>query len=161
MSLVSCDSVQEQRLFNDAVFLEPQGYTFTDEGGGLPLNDKGDYISFDDDDWRIGPGFTGSVSVDPAYPNPSDGNLIILPISINDFDGFPGGLFLRAFDNSNPPLLRQVDEIFDASAGSFAFRFDPSLLSIAGDISSIRGLHRLFVMDAQGNLVSYGDLLIQ
>ena len=159
--LLSCDTADEQRLFNDAVFEEPEGYTYTDEGGRMQMNDKGEYISFDENDWQTGPAFIGSISVDPIYPNPTDGSLVIIPVSITDFDGFPNGLYLRAFGNFEPRSLYLIDEIFDASAGSHAFRFDPSLLSAAGDLSSIKGLHRLFVTDAQGNLVSYGDLLIQ
>jgi hypothetical protein len=70
-----------------------------------------------------------------------------------DFDAVRGGLILRAFNASGRFVL--LDEERDATQpGAFIFSFSPALLGQTG-------LHRLYVFDGFGEIVSYGDLLVQ
>ena len=140
--------------------MNPSGITRTDGGGRVVLTDNGTPVSEDLDDWRVAPLFAGTVRFDPAYPNPTFTDLVTVPFVVQQFDALPGGLALRGFDNTGRFVL--LDEAFDATQpGAYAFVFSPSLLSASGDVTSIRGLHRVFVVDAQGTLATYGDIQIQ
>ncbi len=159
-SLAGCDSQEMQQAFEDDANVPPEGITRTDGGGGLVLRDNGEPVSEDLDDWRTAPLYAGTIRFDPAYPNPTFTDLITLPFVVQQFDALPGGLAVRGFDNTGRFVL--LDEAFDATQpGSYAFIFSPSLLSGSGDVTSIRGLHRIFVVDTQGTLVTYGDIQIQ
>jgi hypothetical protein len=159
LNLAACDSVEQQRQFDDEANQPANGITRTDAGGRIIVDNNGDVIEEDMDDWRTAPLHVGNIRFDPAYPNPSRGDLITLSFSVLHFNAIPGGLTLRGISNTNRFVL--LDEVLDASQpGSYAFVFSPSLLSASGDITSIRGLHRLFVFDTTSELVTYGDVLI-
>lgn len=151
--LSGCGGVDEQQQFEQRANRPPEGFTETTEGGKV--------VNRDPDDWSTAPIYQGVIEFDPAYPNPVDspGDRVTLLFHVI-FEDIQGGLLLRAFDNSSPPRFIPLDEVPDAQQGFWQFDFNPTVLSTTGDLSSIKGLHRLYVFDSQNNLVTYGDLKI-
>ena len=143
-ALFGCDTQGRQDDFVDDAGRTPEGYTGTNELGGI--------VSEDRDDWRTSPIYAGKVRVDPAFPNPSFGPFVTIPVSVLEFDAVQGGIVLRAEDGQGS--LRLLDEVLDATQpGAYVLRFSPPLLGRTG-------LIRLFVFDRLGELISYGDLQI-
>ncbi len=143
--LAGCDSTDSQDDFVKAAQSPPSGYTRTDASGQV--------VSEDTDDWRTAPFFVGKVVVNPAYPNPGGAaTTVTVPIRILQFDDLSGGLLLRAEVDDR---LRLLDELIDTSSpGAYIMQFSAAQLGRAG-------LHRLYVLDEFGELVSYGDVLIE
>jgi hypothetical protein len=140
-----CDSQQQQDDFVADAGKTPVNYVKTDNSGRI--------IEEDTDDWRVAPIYGGKVRLDPAYPNPATIDFVTIPVTILEFNSIQGGLALRARDASGN--LRTLDDILDAGdPGAYVFRFSPALLNRTG-------LVRMFVFDRLGELVSYGDLMIQ
>lgn len=140
-----CDSQEQQDAFVQDASATPVDFARTDATGRI-LDD-------DADDWRVAPVYGGKVRFDPAYPNPAAGGFVIIPVTVLEFNAIQGGLALRARDASG--RLRTLDDILDASdPGAYIFRFSPTLLNRTG-------LVRVFIFDRLGELVSYGDLMIQ
>lgn len=142
-----CDSQGAQEDFVAEAGLAPSGITrILDNAVG------GEICSEDIDDWRTSPIYSGIVLVERgASPNPvSSSSLITITIRVLQFDRVRGSLAVRAFGNGNNLIV--LDTILDAgSPGEYIFQFSPSLLSE-------NGLHRLFIFDGIGELISYGDV---
>jgi hypothetical protein len=142
-----CDNQGAQEDFIDEAGLPASGITrILDNAYG------GEICSEDADDWRTSPIYSGIVLVErPASPNPVAGSaLVTITIRELQFDRVRGILDLRAFGNGN--TLLRLDTIIEASSpGEYVFQFSPSILSE-------NGLHRLFIFDGIGELVSYGDI---
>ena len=143
--LSSCDSAQKQDDFVESASAPASGFVRTDNQGAILDDDK--------DDWRTSPIYGGKVRFDPPYPNPATIDFVTIPVTVLEFNSVQGGLSLRGRDASG--TLRTLDDIIDATdTGAYIFRFSPALLAKSG-------LVRLFVFDRLGELVSYGDLMIQ
>ena len=140
-----CDAHQKQEDFADQASRAPAGYVSTVDGIEVTSDDP--------DDWRTAPLFLGKVRIDPAYPNPASTDVVTIPFSILDFDAVRGGLVLRAFD-ANRRFIRLDEEPQATQPGAYIFSFPAPLLGT-------KGLHRLYIFDAFGEIVSYGDLLLQ
>ncbi len=143
--LSSCDSQEKQNDFVDDARSPPSGITSTDRDGII--------VSEDEDDWRTAPFYFGKVRIDPAYPNPSFGQIVTVPVSILEFNAIQGGLVLRA-DDGDDHLLLLAEILNAAQPGAYVLRFSPVILGRTG-------LIRLLVFDRLGELVSYGDIKIQ
>ncbi len=143
--LSSCDAAELQKDYLAQARLEPSGVTVTNAGGAV--------IAVDDDDWRTAPLFTGKVIVEPAYPNPVSGGLVTLPFRILQFDDVSGGLFVRAF-NGSEQLITLGESLDTSSPGVYTITINPAVLSTVG-------LHRIFLQDFLGEIVSYGDIKIE
>ncbi len=147
----ACDSQNLQESFVREASQPPSGYTQTDA--------RGQVLRVDPDDWRTAPVFAGVIRFNPAYPNPTRGEAVTLPFTVLQFNVFAGGLIVRGYTDTGRFVL--LDEEPEASQpGAYAFVFSPHALSSSGDIATIRGLHRIFVFDARGELVTYGDIMI-
>ncbi len=158
--LAACDTSDLQEDFRREAEGLPSGITRTDDGGRIVLDGSGKPLEVDSTDWRTAPAYTGRVRFDPAYPNPTRGELVTIPFVVPFSNALPGGLLVRGFSNAGRFVL--LDEVPDAAqTGSWSFVFSPTQLSASGDVSGIVGLHRLFVFDFKGELVSYGDLRIE
>lgn len=145
LPLFGCDSQEQQDEFVNDASSDASGFARTDNTGRI-LDD-------DQDDWRIAPIYGGKVRLDPAYPNPAAADFVTIPVTILEFNAIQGGLALRGRDASG--TLRTLDDILDTSdPGAYIFRFSPALLARTG-------LVRLYVFDRLGELVSYGDLMIE
>jgi hypothetical protein len=148
-----CDSQEAQLEFENDANMPPDGIVVTDEDGTI--------ISDDPDDWRTSPSFAGIVRFDPAYANPTAGDLITVPVIVQQFNALPGGLELRGFDDTG--RLTLLDDLPQATQpGAYTFVFSPSQFSITGDLAAARGLHRVFVFGIRGSseIISYGDILV-
>lgn len=143
--LLACDAGEDQDDFENQAFSEPRGYTQT--------NVSGEVQSKDDDDWRISPAYFGRVVVDPAFPNPApSGETVAIPVRVRLTNSIQGGLEVTAYDTNGIP--RRLDSIPNArDPGSYVLRFLPRALGVTG-------LVRVFIVDTQGGLVSYGDILM-
>ena len=143
-----CDSQGDQNDFADEASSPPAGITVTDDGGQI--------ISEDGDDWRTAPVFRGTVRVEPAYPNPVGAEVVYLPVTVLPAGAgrnIQGGLALRARDETGRCCFT-LDVLPEArEVGGYSFNFSAGLLGI--------GLHRLFVFDGSGELVSYGDVRVE
>jgi len=160
LAVTGCDSQGAQNKFEDDAARGPSGIVWTTPDGRIAVDANGDEIENDLDDWRTAPNFAGIVRFDPAYPNPSPDILITLPVLVQQFNALAGGLVLRGYDDTN--RLVRLDELPQATQpGSFTFVFSPRQFSSAGDISVARGLHRVFVFDIRGEIVSYGDIRVE
>lgn len=140
-----CDSQDLQREFEEASTLPPAGYTET--------TDRGEVLSADADDWRVGPAFASNLTVDPAFPNPVSAQEVVIPVTVRFSGAIQGGLVLRAIDSTN--RFQVLDQLFEASSpGAYVLRFNPIVLGRTG-------LVRLFIFDGTGALISYGDVLVE
>ncbi len=140
--LTSCDSQRLQDDFAADASRAPSGYTSTDRNGGVR--------STDEDDWRISPLYAGKVRVEPAYPNPTTGETVIIPVSILEFNGVSGVLSLRT--RRGDGRLVVLDQLNDTAPGTYLLSFPPALIGGSG-------LLRVFLFDSAGEIVSYGDIL--
>lgn len=144
--LSACDTQAQQDEFAEAAGRVPDGYTETTAGSEV--------ISTDSDDWRTSPAYRGYVTVDPAFPNPVNANLVTVPFTIIGFDGVQGGhVTLRAYGPNGRDLIL-LQQVPLTGPGGYQFSFSPGLLST-------KGLHRVFMFDAAGEIISYGDVLVQ
>jgi len=143
--LLACDAGEDQDDFENQAFSEPDGFTRT--------NASGEIQSEDDDDWRISPAYFGRVVIDPAFPNPvPSGETVSISVRVRLSNSIQGGLEITAHDMNGIP--RRMDSISNArDPGSYVLRFLPRSLGVTG-------LVRVFIVDTQGGLVSYGDILL-
>lgn len=139
-----CDTANQQKTFIEEAEAEPSGFTATDANGGV--------TSEDSDDWRTSPVYVGRIVVDPAYPNPFTAGVVTIPFRVLQFNEVTGGMYVRAFDGQG--RLFAIGEALDTSSpGLYTITINPAQLST-------KGLHRLFLQDVFGEVVSYGDLMI-
>lgn len=123
----------------------PSGFTQTDEDGRI--------LADDEDDWRTSPLYRGRVVVDPAYPNPTPiGGFVTIPIRVTAFEAVRAPLSVRAWREGRLTTLSVINRAADP--GFYTFSFSAALVGATG-------LQRLFIFDAAGELVSYGDLMIE
>jgi hypothetical protein len=150
VSWAGCDSQGQQESFVEEANLPPNNIARTDETGRI--------LEDDTNDWRTAPFFLGRVLMSPAYPNPSTSGFVTVPVQVIGTNAVRGGsIQLWAF-GTNQRLVR-LDQIPDPAGdilepGGYVFTFPVSQLGQ-------KGLHRLFIMDAFGEVISYGDMLIE
>ena len=138
--VAGCDQDDQQRTFADDARRVPAGFTETDNGGRV--------LSTDADDWRTAPLFAGRVALDPAFPNPSTAPGSSLTVSLLTFGAVSGGVQLRGIDASGNSVL--LATLRETDPGTFLGPFNPLGLGA--------GLRRVFLFDAGGQLISYGDV---
>lgn len=151
--LIGCSSSDAQREFETEAYRSPSGITATSA--------QGEIMSTDPDDWRTSPFFQGLVNVKPPFQNPAQlGALINFEIQITGVQGvsgldvqvrFPNGNLSRIYSSSNSSLEPGIE----------TFRIDPITLSQDGSDNLARGLHRVFLFDFEGRLISYGDIEVE
>ncbi len=141
-----CDTQGAQSDFIDEAGLPPSGITMI-----LDNTFGGTVCSVDDDDWRTSPVYNGTILIERgATPNPASSALVTISVRILQFDRVRGSLTLRAFGAGE--TLMFLDTLLETSApGEYLLQFNSSLLQE-------NGLHRLFIFDGVGELVSYGDI---
>ena len=136
-----------QDSFADEAGRAPQGFTETSVEGEVLVDDA--------DDWRTSPVYRGRITVDPAYPNPVSAHFVTVSLTVIDFEAIGGGGFsLRAYDADGTRLIALDQPIAVQGPGAYSFTFSPGLLST-------KGLHRVFIFDLNGEIVSYGDVMVQ
>lgn len=149
--LIGCSQGSDQREFEQDAFREAEGFTETDS--------RGEIIREDPDDWRIAPFFQGLVEIDPAYPNPvQSNNQISLDLIITGVESVSG---LRIFAYYGANNIRQIyeDPRRPLSTGLTSIPLNP--LDIARLSESPQGLYRIIVLDANENVITYGDIRVE
>ncbi len=143
--VAGCDTQEEQDDFATQASRPPQNITRVDASGNVLSEDK--------DDWRTAPVYAGEIRIDPAMPNPvSSEGFVTIRVTVTVFDAVYSPLRLK---NTRDDRLQTLSEITQAnSPGAYLFRAPVSLIGPAG-------MHRLFVFDGLGEIVSYGDVLVQ
>ncbi len=139
-----CDTTSQQDDFAEDASSPPSGYSRTDESGVE--------VEADNDDWRTSPVYAGKVSVRPAYPNPvSAGEFVTVPVTITAFGTVYAPLQLETLRDGRLITLDQIDQAADP--GAYVFTFSAAQFGV-------RGLHRVFIFDGVGEIVSYGDIMV-
>lgn len=151
--IAACTRNSAQDKFESDARKAPSGITRTDASGRILSNDP--------DDWRIGPMFQGFVDISvPAYPNPSQNQRITIDLIISGLESVSGievytrtalGEPLFLYEIPDRPVPIGVSQIF----------FDPISLSPFRTYDDAIGIHRIYIYDRNGNLISYGDLEIE
>lgn len=139
-----CNLEDEQETFWAEALAEPSGITETTESGTV--------VSTDPEDWRVSPRYRGLVTtIEPPYPNPSEGQTVILTVDYSAIQGAPQQLFLVVVEEER---LSVIDEV-TGTAGAYQFSFNPS--ATLGE----PGLYRLLILDDGDELISYGDIEVE
>ncbi len=146
--MAGCDTQRgDQETFVEMANLPPKNFARTDAVGNV--------LEDDPDDWRTAPFFAGKISFRPPYPNPTTGEPVTLSFTVLEFNAISNRLVLRTRDPGDPNRLILLDDLTNANeTGGHDFRFAPGLIGVTG-------LHRLFVFDGLGELVTYGDLKLE
>lgn len=140
-----CDSQGQQDEFADDASAPPNGFVRTEDGSEI--------ISDDLDDWRTAPVYAGKVSIRPAFPNPAAvDDFITVPFSVTAFGSVRAPLRLEVLRDGRLVRLDEVDRAGDP--GSYAFTFSAASFGRTG-------LHRVYVFDGGGEIVSYGDVMVE
>jgi len=144
LSLTACDTQDQQEEFIRSADQVASGFTET--------NESGEIINEDLDDWRTAPVYIGSIRIDPAFPNPTAGEFVTIPLTVTLPGSIRGGLRVSAVDRNRRLVV--LDELIEASdPGAYVFQFSALNLD--------PGLQRVFIFDGFGELISYGDLMIE
>jgi len=152
--LVQCSDNDDQREFERQAMQTSEGITETDASGAL----TGEH---DPDDWRVAPYFQGLVVVDPAFPNPVLTNENVeIHILITGQRSVMG---LEAYVLHDGEGFRQLDFIDQAPlpAGLSVIRFQAGRLGQTPNPESALGMNRVLVFDRNGDIITYGDILVE
>ncbi|KPQ00518.1 MAG: lipoprotein of unknown function DUF3359 [Bacteroidetes bacterium HLUCCA01] len=147
-----CTSNSDQEEFERQAFITPANITRTTAGGEVQQNDP--------DDWRIAPMFQGFAEIiQPPYPNPSAGQRFTLEILVTGLESI-FGLEIYTRTTFGRPVLIYTDSRRPLPPGLTDVLIEPAWLSASGTYSGAIGLHRIFIYDASGNMITYGDLQV-
>lgn len=150
--MIACTtSRDEQDQFNSFAFQLPEGITVTNERGAIQENDN--------DDWRIGPLFSGAFSVNPMFPNPSNGRRFVLEITKNTVNDVGALTVIQVNERVDRRLIQTIG--FSGNSFFEIVEINPAELSSTSVLNDALGLHRIVVVDFRGNVVTYGDLLFE
>ncbi|MEX2399549.1 MAG: hypothetical protein WD423_02175 [Rhodothermales bacterium] len=144
-ALSGCDAHEQQDAFAEEASRPPENIT--------RVSESGEVLEVDEDDWRTAPLYRGEILVDPAEPNPvATGGFVAIRVSVTVFNAVQAPLRVETLRDNRLRTLDVIDQASDPGAYVFSFP--------ASEIGS-RGLHRIFVFDGVGELVSYGDVMVE
>ena len=144
--LTGCDATSlgdAQRIFELQAVSTPSGYTETDADGRV--------IRDDPSDWRAAPIYASEFFVTfKPYPNPASATENIQFAA--SFSGPSGGL--EPYRLSSRGDLVRIEGVTGNTSGTAPLFSFP-----AGQLGD-SGLQRVVLLDLQGRIVSYGDILV-
>lgn len=126
---------------------------------------SGQVLSDDTNDWRIAARFAGEIElIQVAFPNPTRNGQVQLTIQFRSTVGFPRIDFLAVTRDGVPvnyPVILETD--FNVpNFGAKTYLLDLVKISPNRNIAQLRGrLFRVRVIDAVGNIITYGDIFIE
>ena len=128
-------------------------------------NQSGQILSEDPNDWRIAARFAGEVElIQVAFPNPTRNGQVQLTFQFRSTVGFPRIDFLGITRDGFPvnyPVILETDTNVP-NFGAKTYRLDLTKISPNRNLSELRGrLFRVRVIDAAGNIITYGDVFIE
>lgn len=148
-----CGRDSDQEQFEREAFGQPENFTRTSSSGEI--------LSEDPDDWRIAPMFQGFIDVNqPPFPNPSTGTRFRMELLITGLESI-NGVEVYARDEFGRPFRIYTDQRRPLPPGITELMIEPSWLTTTGLYSNAIGLHRIFIYDANGNMITYGDLKVE
>ncbi len=151
--MAACTRNSAQDKFESDARRAPSGITRTDASGRILSNDP--------DDWRIGPMFQGFVDISvPAYPNPSRNQRITIDLIISGLESVNGIEVYTRTAVGEPLFLYEIPDR-PIPIGLSQIFFDPISLSPFRTYDDAIGIHRIYIYDRNGNLISYGDVEIE
>lgn len=143
--LTACDANEQQDAFAQEASRPAENIT--------RVNEQGEVTEVDEDDWRTSPIYRGEILIDPAEPNPAGtGGFVTIRVSVTVFNAVQAPLRAETVRDNRLRTLDVIDEAADP--GAYVFTFPSSEIGI-------RGIHRLFIFDGIGELVSYGDVIVE
>ena len=150
--LASCTRNDAQRDFEESAYSLPRNYTET--------NNQGQVIETDEDDWRTSPLFQGLVEIIPVYPNPTTINQAVqFEVEVTGVRSVNGIEVMTRFqDNSFRSMYQDFETL---EPGLTTFQVNPLEFAQFGNPEGARGLNRVFIFDASGQMISYGDILVE
>jgi len=149
--IAGCNQSSDQRDFERAAFSLPEGITETSSNGTV--------INSDPDDWRIAPFFQGLVEIDPAYPNPVlSSEQVSLDVVVTGVESV-SGLRVYAYygDNNIRPVFEDLRRPIPPGLTSLPL----SPLDIAQFRENPQGTYRIILVDANENVITYGDVRVE
>ena len=154
-TLAACDTAGLQADFRIAALAPPMGFTRTDAAGAV-------VGTADPDDWRTapiyGPAAVTSVDVQPIYPNPASG---VVTLVVNVRSGtIVGGVRVVGYverEGQLPTTFTLADEP-DGRGPVIVTSFN---LASSPGFRQGGGLRRVVLFDGQGDVISYGDLMVE
>lgn len=149
----TCKRNSAQEQFEREAFAQPQNITRTDANANILSNDP--------DDWRIAPLFQGFVEINtPAFANPSIGLRFTIVLLVTGLEAV-SGLEIYARDEFGRPFIIYTDNRRPLPPGIIDIYIEPTWLTPSRVYSNAIGLHRVFIYDGAGNMITYGDLLVE
>ncbi|MEX0609265.1 MAG: hypothetical protein WD016_11860 [Balneolaceae bacterium] len=156
LAAFGCTRNDAQRDFEQEAYRAPNAFTET--------SPQGEILSLDGDDWRISPLFQGLIEIVPPFPNPSNTTSAIqFEVEVTGVQSVTGLEVIVFFDNFDPRegsnVLYFITETLQP--GLTTFQINPLELGESPVPESARGLHRVHIFDGRGQLISYGDIMIE
>lgn len=154
MLLVGCNSANDdQRRFELNSFEEPTGFTRTDFSGRIS--------SMDENDWRIAPLFGGLINVfNPAFPNPVGNQSFRIDLDVISIDAV-NGLIIYTRDETGFNRTIYTHPSAPLPTGIVSVFIPARILDNTGIFTNARGLHRIWLYDRSGRLITYGDIQVE
>lgn len=148
-----CSQNDAQREFEQQAFTFDERITQTNASGQI-IDEN-----IDEDDWRTAPFFSGLVFIDPIYPNPVLTNdRLTLNILITGNDAV-SGLRIYSYPGFTRPRIVYDDVRRPLPPGTVSVSLNP--LDLTSTPESAQGTYRVVVLDANENVISYGDVRIE
>ncbi len=150
----SCTRNDAQREFEKDAYALPQNFTET--------NNQGEVINPDKDDWRTSPLFQGLIEIVPPYPNPTTTNQAIqFEVEVTGVNSVNGIQLWVQLENSGQRVIYEYYETLEP--GLTTFQINPLELSWDNNNSpeGARGLSRVYIFDANQQMISYGDIMVE
>lgn len=145
-ALLTCGCVAP---LTETVSPEVENFTETDAVGNI--------LRIDPDDWRIQERFRNEVRLRPAFPNPTPNGIVSLIVEYNTTVPLGRVDVLSTNTAGNPVFIARWS--VNSSFGTEFYRLNLAPIAASGNLSDLRGrLFRLRLLDAFGNLITYGDI---
>lgn len=150
--LGSCTRDDDQFEFEQQAYSPPNNFTET--------TSQGEIVSRDEDDWRTSPLFQGLIEIVPPYPNPTNTSMAIqFEVEVTGVQSVSGLDVLTRFEDGSFRSLYQSFETLEP--GLTTFSINPMELSQFGDANGARDLHRIYIFNANQQMISYGDVMVE
>ncbi len=154
--VAGCSQNDDQREFERMAYSAPSNITETNAVGEITGNE-------DHDDWRVSPFYQGLVDVDtPAYPNPVQTTDEVRVEIFNRDDAVTSLRVVVFFAEAGMERDIQSGRQDPLPANSTTVvSINPRELSRFDTVEDIVGIKRIIFLDATGNVVTYGDILVE
>lgn len=146
-----CKRDDAQVSFEREALSLPSGHTETDQFGNV--------ITEDGNDWRVSPLYAGLIFVEPAFPNPTQGDNITIELSITGVNNLVGFTVYFLNETATPTFLTSIT--FNPSNFFQVISINPQEFSPTTLLSDAIGLHRVLIYDQRNEIITYGDIKVE